>query len=90
MKLSYRSKKKLPKSAFALPAKRKYPITDKRHARAALSRAAQKKSGLSKAERCKVVAAVCSRYPDVGVCAGESSSKKLNSCPIPKRYRRRK
>jgi len=40
-KLSSAARNKLPDSAFALPSKRKYPIHDKAHVRAALQRAAQ-------------------------------------------------
>lgn len=40
-RLTYKERKKLPDSAFALPKKRKYPIFDLSHARNALSRASQ-------------------------------------------------
>ena len=39
--LSTSARKKLPKSKFAEPDKRKYPIEDKAHARNAKSRASQ-------------------------------------------------
>ena len=49
--LSTDARKALPDSAFALPAKRKFPIHDASHARAALSRYAQNKAEFSPAER---------------------------------------
>ena len=39
-----RTRNKLPASAFAYPRTRSYPINDLKHARAALSRAAQSKT----------------------------------------------
>ena len=39
--LNGQERKKLPKSKFALPDERKYPIEDKAHARNAKARAAQ-------------------------------------------------
>lgn len=41
-KLTAKKRKSLPASAFAYPAKRKYPIHDKAHARVALAMAARK------------------------------------------------
>lgn len=43
-KLTYKERKNLPDSDFALPKKRKYPIYDKAHARNALARVAQEPS----------------------------------------------
>jgi hypothetical protein len=63
-KLSSRRRKSLPKSSFAMPGKRKYPIHDRKHAANALSRAANK----SPAVRAKVKAAVCRRYPSMPSC----------------------
>lgn len=40
-KLTAKSRNKLPKSDFALPEQRKYPVEDKSHARNAKSRASQ-------------------------------------------------
>jgi len=86
-RLSYRRKKSLRASAFVFPkgtkrrpGKKMFPIIDKRHARAALSRATQRKVGLTPRERCAVVRKVCSRVPSLGVCHGETTSKKLASC----------
>ena len=54
--LSTESRKKLPKSKFAEPDKRAYPIEDKAHARNAKARAsqAQKAGRMSKAEEKKI------------------------------------
>lgn len=40
-RLTYKQRKNLPKSEFAIPEKRKYPIPDKSHARNALARVSQ-------------------------------------------------
>ena len=69
-KLKAKQRRKLPAKAFAYPGKRAYPIHDKAHARAALSRAAQKKTSGSYA---KVAAAVNKRYP------GMAKGKKTNT-----------
>lgn len=42
--LSTKSRNKLPKSDFALPAERKYPVNDKSHAANAKARASQMES----------------------------------------------
>ena len=75
-KLTYAARKKLAPSKFvfpdgtqAQPGKKMFPIHDVKHARAALSRAAQSKVRLTGRERCKVVQAVCRKYPEVGMCA---------------------
>ena len=54
--LSTESRKKLPKSKFAEPEKRAYPIEDKAHARNAKARAAQqvKAGNLSRADEKKI------------------------------------
>ena len=46
--LTYKQRKRLPDSAFAIPKKRKYPIHDLSHARAALARVAQHGSNQEK------------------------------------------
>lgn len=71
--LSANQRKKLPKSDFALKSKAKtaqgkaesgsYPIPDKKHARAALSRVAQHGTA---AEKKTVRAAVKKKFPDIG------------------------
>lgn len=40
-RLTYAARKKLPKSAFAEPGKRAYPIEDESHARNALARVSE-------------------------------------------------
>ena len=54
--LNTSDRKKLPKSKFAEPDKRKYPIEDKAHARNAKSRASQAQNAgrMSKAEEKKI------------------------------------
>lgn len=47
-RLSYAERKALPDKDFIFPAKRKYPIPDKSHAKNARSRAAQNLSGAAK------------------------------------------
>jgi hypothetical protein len=54
--LTTKARKKLPKSKFADPDKRAYPIEDKAHARNAKTRASQavKAGRMSKAEEAKI------------------------------------
>ena len=72
-----------PKGTKAAKGEPKFPIHDRTHARSALSRAAQKRTKLTKAERCKVVAAVCKKFPKMGLCeTGKVSAKSaLKGCP---------
>lgn len=65
-RLSYLARKRLPRSAFAIPEKRKFPIHDKAHARNALARVSQFGTP---AEKRRVRAAVKKRYPDMVVSA---------------------
>lgn len=81
-KLSSKKRKKLPKTAFAYPSQRKYPIHDRAHARNALARAAQKKTMGSYAH---VAAAVRRRYPDMVVGKKKGSSKPSARRRSPKR-----
>ncbi len=55
-KLSTKSRNKLPKSDFALPGERKYPVEDKAHAKNAKARASQmeKKGKLSEGSKAKI------------------------------------
>ena len=55
-KLTTKKRKALPKSDFALPSKRKYPVNDKSHAANAKARAQQQydKGNLSKGELEKI------------------------------------
>ncbi|MGW5197355.1 DUF6582 domain-containing protein [Streptomyces spiralis] len=61
--MSGKKRKTLPKSSFALPGKRKYPIQDKAHARNALARVAQHGTP---AEKKAVRSKVKARYPSIG------------------------
>lgn len=69
-KLKAKQRRKLPSSAFAYPSKRAYPIHDRAHARAALSRAAQKKTSGSYAH---VAAAVNRKFP--GLAKGKTKAR---------------
>lgn len=62
-KLTTAQRKSLPKSDFALPGKRAYPVNDKSHARNALARVSQHGSP---AEKKEVRAKVHAKYPDLG------------------------
>lgn len=60
--LTTEKRKHLPKSVFAIPEKRKYPIHDRVHAINALARVSQFGTP---AEKRRVRAAVYRRYPDL-------------------------
>ena len=66
-KLSAATRKKLPKSTFAVPSKApasgSYPLPDKKHARNALARSS------GKAVAGKVRAAVARKYPSIKISA---------------------
>lgn len=62
-KLSGKKRKQLPKTSFALPGKRKYPVDTKNRARNALARVSQHGS---KSEQKAVRTKVRSRYPSIG------------------------
>ena len=64
-KLTTRKRKGLPKTSFAIPEKRKYPINDREHAANALARVTASGTPLEKA---KVRKAVCKRYPTLPSC----------------------
>ena len=67
-KLATDDRKHLPKSKFALPEEKRFPIKDKAHARNAMARAAQaEKAGhLSKADKRKVDAKADCLVPGFG------------------------
>lgn len=73
MKLSYEQRKKMPKSEFAIPEKRGYPIADKNHARNALARVSQFGSPEEKA---KVKSAVHRKFPEIGRASAMSEGMK--------------
>jgi len=56
MKLTAKARKAIPKSEFALPGERKYPVNDKSHAANAKSRAQQQydKGNISKSTLSKI------------------------------------
>lgn len=62
-RLTAAGRRRLPKSAFVYPGRRAYPIHDRAHARAALSRVSQHGSP---AQKSRVRAAVRARYPSMG------------------------
>ncbi len=62
-RLTAAARRRLPRSAFALPGRRAYPIHDRSHARAALSYVSRYGTASQKA---RVRAAVRSRYPGIG------------------------
>ncbi len=62
--LTGKERKALKASDFALPSRRKYPIENRAHARAALQRVSQFGT---EDEKKKVRAAVKRRYPDMDV-----------------------
>jgi hypothetical protein len=66
-KLSTAQRKKIPKSSFAIPAKKpgagSYPIPDKSHARNALARVSQHGSP---SEKARVRAKVHAKFPGIG------------------------
>jgi hypothetical protein len=66
-KLTTAARKKLPKSSFAIPGKRpgagSYPVSDKAHARNALSRVSQHGSS---SEKAAVRAKVHAKFPGIG------------------------
>jgi len=62
-KLTTKTRKALPNSAFVFPEKRSYPIQDAPHARNALARVAQHGTPYQKK---KVNAAVHRRFPKIG------------------------
>lgn len=62
-KLTAKKRRRMKKSTFALPGKRKYPIPDKAHGRNALARVAQHGTA---AEKKKVRAAVKRKFPSIG------------------------
>ena len=61
--LTTKKRNALPKSSFAIPGKRAYPVFDKPHARNALARVAQHGSS---AEKAQVRAAVARKFPGIG------------------------
>ena len=71
-KLTSKQRKKLPKSKFALPGKRAFPVDTKARARNALARVSQHGT---KAQQKKVRAAVTKRYPSLKKSGGGRRKK---------------
>ena len=61
-KLTTKARKSLPKTSFAIPEKKAYPIPDAAHARNALARVAQNGTP---AEKAKVRKAVAKKFPKI-------------------------
>jgi hypothetical protein len=75
--LSAKSRSSMSDSSFALPGRR-YPIHDESHAANALARVAQHGTPEEKA---KVRAAVCRKYPNMGVCKEAKKMKEAGLDP---------
>ena len=75
-KLTYKKRKKLKKSQFAEPGKRKYPIEDKAHARNALARVAQHGT---EAEKATVRKKVHSKFPNIGIKGKKAAHHKKHN-----------
>ncbi len=71
-KLTTKARKKLPKKTFALPG-RKYPLNDKAHARAALSRAS---ANASPAQQATIKRKVKAKYPSIAVGGKKTMKRK--------------
>ena len=76
MKLSAKERSKLPRSDFALPGQRKYPVEDKGHAKAAKSRASEmeQKGRISKGTEQKI-----DRKADAVLGRGHTNVKNASS-----------
>lgn len=71
-RMTTKKRNALPKTSFAEPGARKYPINDQSHARNALARVAQHGTPT---EVSKVKAAVRKKFPDIAV-GGKKTAKK--------------
>lgn len=71
--LSYKHRKELKSSSFALPGKQKYPIEDAAHARNALARAHY----ASPEEQATIKRKVKARFPNISV-EGETSKPRAD------------
>lgn len=72
-KMTARKRKRLPKSSFAVPGKRKYPVDTKARARNALARVSQHGTA---AEKKAVRAKVKKKYPSIQVGGKKTTSRK--------------
>jgi hypothetical protein len=81
-KLDAEHRNKLKKGSFALQGKRKYPIHDKAHAKAALSMSARKDTeGEASTVRKKVLA----KYPGLKKKPGQDGKRKSKLQPFTKK-----
>lgn len=71
-KLTYKARKRLKKSAFAIPSKREYPIEDTAHARNALGKVSRFGTPTEKKQ---VRAAVAKRYKSIVQTKGPQAKK---------------
>lgn len=71
-KMTARKRKRLPKTSFAVPSKRKYPVDTKARARNALARVAQHGTA---SEKKAVKAKVRKRYPSIAVDGKKTSRR---------------
>jgi hypothetical protein len=85
--LTARGRKRIPRSKFALPKARKYPVHDLRHARNALARVMQ--SG-TPTERRRVKAAVKRRYPALARRSSVIATKRGPGLRIRRRAKKRR
>lgn len=72
-KLTAKKRKSLPKTSFALPGKRKYPVDTKGRARNAVARVSQHGTA---SEQKAVRAKVAKRYPGIGKTSRRSKGGK--------------
>lgn len=72
-KLPYKKRKSLPKTSFAIPSQRKYPIHDRAHAANALARVS---AFGTPAEKAQVRSAVKKKYPTMPSVAKKTTKKK--------------
>lgn len=72
-RLTAKARRALPRSAFAYPKSRSYPINDRAHARAALRLSARKST---KGSYAHVRAAVAKRYPDMVKKKAKTTSRR--------------
>lgn len=70
-KLTTKMRNRLPKTVFAIPSQRKYPIPDKAHAVDALARV---DANGTPQEKAQVRAAVRRRFPDLPSSKGKGDS----------------
>jgi hypothetical protein len=86
-KLTSSKRAKLPKSEFAEPGKRKYPVPDVKHARNALARVAQHGTP---AEKKEVRAKVHREFPEVGMKEKKHEMKMGEKKPMHKAGEKKK